>query len=281
MKIRSISLLLFIGLGLVIAFSNVKRGKENPSEKDFPATSLQGLSGPEKTICIVLIDPTMPLQEGGLKKMARSVYQITKALPENSVIEIRQIDDNPYLAPWASYTVPPSPVSPPSAIRAYPLKVDNNAKMLGESVFRQLKEIKAQTPDSIAKSCIVRGLETAYNALKHYSPSDYRWEIILVSDMVEECDNSPVGKLFMTPEGYKHALKGVDTYQADFDLSHADLSVLVVRDYQPGDPSYLQPEHLQQLWETVFTKVGYSSEEIDRMYFGSTIPPRFQGGVGR
>ena len=281
MKTRNLFVLLFISIGLAMGLFNIGKSKGSGKEKALSTGNLHSPSAPKQTVCIMLIDPTMALEEAGLKKIARSVFQITKALPANSVIEVRQIDDNPYLAPLASYTVPAPPVSPPSAIRAYPLKVEKGAKMLGESVFRQLKAIKAETPDTSPKSCIVRGLETAYNALKHYPQSTHRWEVIVMSDMIEECDNSPIGKLYMTPEDYDTTQERIKSYKPSFDLSHADLSVLVVRKYQPGDPEYLHPDNLRELWNTVFTKVGYAPGEIDQMYFGSSIPPRFQGGVGR
>ncbi|MEM9721610.1 MAG: hypothetical protein AAGA10_20255, partial [Bacteroidota bacterium] len=201
MKFSSLFLLLLVSICMVFAFSHVGMGNERRSSASIG--DMPKRSNAKEMVCVMLIDPTIYVEEDGFKKIARSIYQIAKSFPANSRIEVRQIDDNPYLAPLATYSIPPQPSSPPSAIRAYPLKVENGAKMLGETVFRRLKEIKAQTPHTSSKSCIVRGLQTAYDVLKHYPQSTYDWEVIVMSDMIEECDNSPIGEIYMTPEGYQ------------------------------------------------------------------------------
>ena len=280
MKTISVFTLLALSLTISISLSDIEMGT-----KRIPHPSPVGGGSPifdaKKTACVILIDPTLALEEAGFKQMARSVYRIAKALPENSIIEVRQIDDDPYLAPVVNYTVPPRPSSPPSAIRAYPVKVENGAKSLGQKVFLHLQDIRKQTPDTRPKSCMVRGLQTAYSFLKHYPQSSYHWEVVVISDMVEQCDNSPIGKLFFTPKGFANASQRIASYQADFDMSYANLSVQVVKDYQPGNPDYLHPDKLRGLWDGVFEKVGYSQAQIANMYFGPTLPPRFQVSASR
>lgn len=260
-------------LGLAF-IAMVSMGCESNSDSITTSEIYSPTSSPAKIICVVLCDLTTSVEESSIKKIARDAYELVKVLPEGAQVEFYQIDDNPFIPPILSYTKPLRPTTRPSEVRKYPLRLEKEAKQVGEMIYQHAQKIKYKTSASIAKSCILTGFKTAHGVLKQYPREEYDWELIVLSDMIEECNNSPVGNVYFTHKGYGNARKKLQSYTPKYDLGYANLSIIVSASYQPKDLKYLHPDKLKELWQIVFEKVGYSKEQLDSIYFGPKLPYR-------
>ncbi|MEL7004637.1 MAG: hypothetical protein AAFN93_18160 [Bacteroidota bacterium] len=152
---------------------------------------------------IVLCDLSTSVDTSSIDKIVLDSQKILEGLPENSFVSYYPIDFDPTLRALFAHTQQPVPYKP-SLRRQYPRKLNELSDSLENNILKAYQRRIPQAGErDRPRSCILRSL---YNASKLFDQQmvnstdsvNYEYELVILSDMIEECENSPVGKLFFT-----------------------------------------------------------------------------------
>ena len=236
----------------------------------------------KKVIAVIFCDFTTRTigDSTSIKKVAENISKLVYSLPPKSKVYICPIDSSPFVEFIDEYEKPIRS-SKPSDMQKYKLwntkkAIDVAAKIINthKNVYSDMKIQKKSI------SCIVRTLKTADGLFSQYrnnnDGNDFIYELIYFSDMIEECKNSSVGHISFRRNFFSKTLNNLHNYKPEFDLSYADVSVIVTAK-QPGQYSdFITSDQLMNIWKEIFMKVGFSEKQFREFHFSSTIPVRFQ-----
>lgn len=263
----------YLVLSIISLFSFVSCNNSSPSTN----TSVV-----DKTVvAVIFCDLTTRSIEdtASIQKVARDAYQLVQVFPANSHITLYPVDSSPFVRPILEYTKPRKPTKP-SDIQEYELENIKAAKYAAAKILQLYRDVYSKKEiyeKSI--SCLTRTLETANQLFSQYRSIDqghYIYELLYLSDMIEECGDSPVGHVSFRRDLFPPTQKNLKNYQPHFDLSYANVSVIVTAEKLAADSKFITAEQLKDTWDQIFMKVGFSPEQLKRANFLPTIPPRFR-----
>lgn len=229
-------------------------------------------------VVLIFCDLTTSVDPSSIKKVARDAYNLILSFPHNTKLIIYPIDESPFVKPILDFTYP-SKATKSSEIHKNKTIVKRAAKFAYDTILQLYQdEYSSDKAGNRAISCMMRSLETAHSQFLQYKNvkgNNYSYELIYLSDMLEECSTSPVGAIFFTKQYFKDALKKLDTYKPDFDLSYADVTIIISVEQYATASAYISYEELKNAWKNVFIKAGFSAEQFSGFNFLPTIPPKF------
>jgi hypothetical protein len=113
------------------------------------------------------------------------------------------------------------------------------------------------------KTCILTTLQHAMNLVheKEIINEGDSLQIIILSDMVEECDNSIAGRIGFTRLADDKRIDSlntqIDTMQVVFTLTDPQLKICAIDVARGANP--VEHQRLETLWKKIFNKLGYSN----------------------
>lgn len=148
-----------------------------------------------------------------------------------------------------------------------------------ETLYEKIKSTK-RPPDSEGNpdyhTCILYTLEFAQDQFKQFDPNA-DFELIYVSDMIEECNTTPMGKpISLLKTNITEEIKLAQKTNLNFRLSHVRVSMIIPatnETYEVGGRPNLS--HLRDFWEAVLSKCGFNEQQLaqdEHFYFSSGLP---------
>lgn len=113
------------------------------------------------------------------------------------------------------------------------------------------------------KTCLLTTIEHAAAMLQEQLAVEDgdALHIIILSDMIEACDNSIVGPLFFEPETVSRTpatLKKLDGMQPNFSFTGSGIKITAIDVARKTDPAVKR--ELSLLWKAALSKLGYDGE---------------------
>jgi len=159
---------------------------------------------------------------------------------------------------------------------------DARKKKLSEEIERLYDLIRTtKRADAYGRpdnhTCILYTLEYAQKIFKQFDEKNTDFDLIYVSDMIEECNVTPMGKpIALTQSNISEAIKLARETNLNLDLSHARVSMII----PATDLTYTasgRPNSSQVLdfWEAILTHCGFNEDSLknsQKFYFSSGLP---------
>ncbi len=149
-------------------------------------------------------------------------------------------------------------------------------------LYKKIREFKVPAPlygSPDNHSCILGTLSYAEAYFRQFPDADL--ELIYISDMIEECNETPFGRAInlAQPEITREIAEAL-SLQTSYKLGRARISVIIPTNddtYTAGTRPPLSS--VKQFWEKVFMKCGFDQDALksnDRFYFRAGLPDRFK-----
>lgn len=164
-------------------------------------------------------------------------------------------------------------------------KVVNDArkKKISEEITRLYGLIKtAKRADDYGKpdnhTCILYTLEFAQTIFKQFDEKNTDFDLVYVSDMIEECNTTPMRRpISLGSKNMPEAIKLAKETDLNLNLSHARVSMIIPA---ASDATYTasgrpNPSDVQAFWEAILSRCGFSEDSVkdpQRFSFSSRIP---------
>jgi hypothetical protein len=244
--------LLIILYTLLISSCSNKTYDEHPVKKDI------------KTNILVLTDLSESIHRPCTISLENSLSQIIKNLPENSHLEIYTISEDYYAKNW--------------------LKGETIGEIVGSDRKKNIKEKKDATNEldtllntqkerAPNNTCIYNSIarsDNRFKALQNDRQFEHRNILIILSDMVEQCDNSINRKpLHLNKMDISDKQQYLDSLKIELDMSYLNqVQFVSCTDAIHNNPTFPIGDQLQVFWANALSKLN-----IDRnnMSFGSEI----------
>src|SRR5262249_46064272 len=128
---------------------------------------------------------------------------------------------------------------------------------------------------------ILDTLEFAQNRFKEFDQKKTDFELVYVSDMIEECNETPLGQpISLVQTKMSEAIKLAEDTNLKLDLSNSNVSMIIPATNDTyktrGRPNL---SDLRKFWEATLLHCGFSKENLNtgqKFYFASGLPLRFQ-----
>lgn len=133
---------------------------------------------------------------------------------------------------------------------------------------------KVFNPGAYDKTCLTHALNNVYTKFKCYKSGE-KLRLFILSDMMEDCSQSPLGYLsFERPEKLKRTKETLDTTskQLVHDLNALGVEVYMV--YESDNVNYnINMETMRYYWLRILGHYGYKDDS--RIYADNLYPPRY------
>ena len=258
-----------------------KKPPENPAEK-------------KPSFILVFCDITTSVDKGSIDKVVDKAKQLFDGLSSGSRIVAYPIDDNDYAESFIDYTLPTCEKNPnltedvaeierKGCLDKIKPDKDTNRDELAKKIKSKSDEVAKDTVTK-HRSCIIDTLNKANEIFKNKDKNAYQFEVIYLSDMIEEC-SSKIGSIFMCSKKQvpirENILNLIDKkYNPDFNLKELvgnNINIVITtKMLGSNENKCLFKDDHQEVWKNVFIKVGYSAEDFSSFSFDTEIPDKFK-----
>ncbi|HEV7745471.1 MAG TPA: hypothetical protein VGO56_10785 [Pyrinomonadaceae bacterium] len=154
-------------------------------------------------------------------------------------------------------------------------KISDEIKKLYELIKPVRRADADGKPDN--HTCILYTLKFAQNIFKQFDEKNTDFDLIYVSDMIEQCNTTPMGKpISLGQANTSEEIKLAKETNLNLDLSHARVSMII----PATDATYTasgrpNPSDLQAFWEAILLHCGFSEDSLknsQKFYFSSGLP---------
>jgi hypothetical protein len=238
-------------------------------------------------IVLAFCDITDSVDQQSIDAMSGKISELAKDLPKGSHILVYPIDNTDYPEPLLDLDIPDCTndrLTGHLANLAVKKCEDSKEQQIDgltakiRKRYEDLKQSKAQ------RSCIISTLSAVNDYFKNKDRSRYIFEVVYLSDMVEQC-NSSVGRIYLCSSRSRPNKAGIEkiidsAYNPSFNLKNligTNISIIVSSKMLGSDNSEcLFADEQREIWHRVFEKVGYSSADFDSFSFSSAVPDRLK-----
>jgi hypothetical protein len=155
------------------------------------------------------------------------------------------------------------------------------ATLIKNEITRLYKENKVKHPND-RRTCILNTLDVSAIFLSQFDDR-YDPELVFVSDMIEDCRNTPLHKnVQLDKQLFSETIKLVDAFTSPPDLSRLRITIIVPTAKDTSTVPAGQrpdPRDLERFWQTVFVKCHFSRDNLsnkERFYWSPEgLPERF------
>ena len=222
----------------------------------------------KENIYVVLCDLTTSLDSTSISRVASVSKKILKEIPDGSKVCFYELNDNHYKQAFYEEKIARFSTTL-SEEKKMLEKNKQNADSLELLILNKGKEYTNESLSNQPNSCIVGGLRKASTFLRDEGSQDtskYNYWVIILSDMLEECNSSPLGSTFMKPEYLSTIDANIEKYNPDFDLSYANVRVCLTSENNSKKNAYLRNEQLEEVWQKIFKKLGIGEDEMRNIF---------------
>jgi hypothetical protein len=230
-------------------------------------------------VYLVFCDITSSTDSKGIRLLSDKAQQIIRCAKPGSILCYYPIDGVTNSPPLLEINIPleASTFGEKEENRNI---VINTSIRLGRLIINRYNEINKGVSlgeGDPPKSCIINTFFIADKYFKKYrkiESIDYEYELIYLSDMIEQCPTSPMGTLDISNRNFNTSLNKITNYNPNIDLSFAKVTIVISSDFDDQRFNCPSNENLESFWQNAFMKVGFSADQIQQDFnFTHTLPP--------
>jgi|GEM_PF-6043911 len=214
---------------------------------------------------IIFEDLTMSLASDETNKAQAIVDEIIEKTPGGTDVVIIPICENTDLAPDKTFTMP-FPEGTSAYAEREALAARNQLKKEIHAFIQEVARTNALRREY--SSCISPALRRA-NTVMRVPQGKVQWktDVIIVSDMVEECRASVLGqpvRLKLAGHQFDEAQRLVGHTQPLPALPGANVFVMIPKAMSTivEDPTYPKPHQVKDFWERLFARSGVTGDRL-------------------
>lgn len=219
---------------------------------DIDSESYQG-----KMSILVLCDLSSSLDTNSRDLIANKSASLIKKMPFDSKIIFYPTEENTKKVKIFSFEKQRPRKPSERSLRAK--ETMQAAKEVSRRIKDEYDKGRAANPDSYARSCIWSNIVSRISWF-HDKPKDHCRYMVILSDMIEECTESPIGKLFMKQGSEKKIRAQIAEKQMNTFADYQDVMVSCIGSpsgYSPRRKGFLPTNITQELWGEIFSQMGY------------------------
>jgi hypothetical protein len=196
-----------------------------------------------------------------IRRMKAVCEALLKHYPEKSTIDFYIVSSNAAEAPFLHYEAEDVDVTN----QAYVLK---RIKKLGSRIDAS---IDSATMHAEGQTCILSSVENAYETFNAGSSEEkgYYDQLIIFSDMMEQCRISPLGRIWMNDKNGQFLTasqrQALDSYKPGAGIVNGSVNILLFNT-SPDMDSRLR-KNILAVWMQVFSKLGSRQAKAGRLSF--------------
>jgi len=225
------------------------------------------------TIMLMVVDVSSSLSKSQIQEVAMNANSILGNLPASTKFAIYPLQPN-WNRPIAMET---GETEKPSTIDRRLLEENNRREM----ILRTAEDFRRRPEGKV--SCLVDVLPFAERYFSQYDPNRYEFELVFLSDMIENCSSTLLGRKVDLTIGYP--LDGVESrlnVRDRIDLSNVNVTMIIPTssDFSGGttrrNPRF---EDLERFWKRLFASCGFSDLRLNdkqHFVFSTFLPDRFK-----
>ncbi len=232
---------------------------------------------PAPTVVVMFVDLTASIgDEAAIQSLADVAEKVVKQLPWSSRLHVYPVDSSRSVKPLVDEFVRPERAAKPSDKKA-PLE---HAAKLRASILDRRKEYLAESAQSEPLSCLLRTMQTAHDILARYPHHGGRFELVYLSDMVEDCadldacGDKKCGRMSLTREGYERASQTLGRYKPDFSLGFARVTVVTPPRSGGSNTPNVGSDEIQKFWMRAFSIAGLKADRSEALFLAD-LPSDF------
>lgn len=265
MKSKSFPQAIF-GLGLCV-FLSLLFNSFSCGEVTYPPHQ-----GADSLAILVLCDLSSSIDSGGVATIAARCSSIVSQMPSGSHVAFFPIEDNARLTALGSFYKQ----RPRKASQKY--EIEELASNFAMDIAKEVKAYYVKTKSEIeakkSRSCIWSNIKARLSWLQQFS-DQYCKKLVIMSDMIEECNSSPIGKLYLQKRAFTERVEKRVKQTASNELksiSNTDIyCIFSSHAYSLTEKGFLPAHEIEEIWTIIFQGMGYTGIPI----FASSLDKNF------
>jgi len=240
-----------------------------------------------KRLILVFADLTGSMNLTGVEAVAEKIHDLTMRLDPGATMVVKLIDDD-NSEPIARIVVPEIQQGIDSELREINKVRTEAATHVRDTLIHSFKNTPSRQRNT---SCILNAMEFAYSFFRVKDAEVYNFELVFVSDMIEECSMEHgilAQDLYMIEKQKKDAptfvemeekVKGQFLKSNDLGqfVSFNDVKcVLTINEAYNNIPGCMNQQELRLLWECIFCELGLDSTAKNQLHFDTELPSNFK-----
>lgn len=234
-------------------------------------------------IVLVFCDVTNSLMPEEDKEVSLYAGAVIDHLPPRSEFALYPIQIEAQRAPLIAQGKVPILVSDKDR-QDYELTNAEREREIKDKIDALYKTVNRNSADN--RTCILNALAFANNHLKQYDPSKYTFEIIFISDMIEECNNTPLParRVKLNKHDIQTEVEQSKSFPTGLDLGSSRITIILPTARVTVDVSQRRRpdvEQLKQFWINILNRCGFEEhsffDNTQHLSWSIGLPVRFQG----
>jgi hypothetical protein len=230
---------------------------------------------PKTRVIFIFCDVTNSLVEQESAKVATHAADVLDGLPPGSLYRLYPIQaETGQLAPLEQGKIERE--DNPNVEKG---RKRSRRQRLSESLAQLYKVTNVNRYDN--RTCILNTLGFASNQLRDFPADKYQRELVFISDMLEECDATPLRQsVDIRKADIGREVKLAGDFPQGIDFSGVIINIITpttIETYRNYDPKTRpQMDALQEFWFTVFKRCNVAAESIqnpERFYWSNGVLP--------
>lgn len=237
----------------------------------------------KQRVVLIFSDVTSSLLKAESATVANLTSDVIDSLPPGSKFSVVPIQVQPErLSPMKEDQIVAT--SSPSAEVVIKQNRRNALTAHIDKLYKEIRELKVPAPvygSPDNHSCILGTLSYAETYFRQFPGADL--ELIYISDMIEECNETPFGRpINLAQAEIPKEIADAQGLETTYDLGRVRVSVIIPTNDDTYTAGVRPPlSSVKQFWQKVFMKCGFDQEALksnDRFYFRAGLPERFKPG---
>jgi hypothetical protein len=234
----------------------------------------QPKAAPPTTVMLMVVDVSSSLSPSQIQQVADNANLILDSMPASTKFAIYPLQPN-WNLPIAMETGETG--GKPDTFERRILKKKNRR----ETILKTAEDFRSRPEGRV--SCIVDVLPFAQRYFGQYDPKRYEFELVFLSDMIENCSSSLLGrKVDLTIDYPSDGLETRVIFRDRIDLSNVNVTVIIPTssEFSAGatrrEPRF---EDLERFWRRLFASCGLSDQLLNdkqHFVFSTFLPERFK-----
>jgi len=236
----------------------------SPANSPTPGLGIPGSSGSSHqklTVLLMIVDFSSSLTKFQAEQVVNNANTILNEMPVGTSYEIYKLQANWNLA---------------TTLEAGTVQRLTNGGKVQQERTRRLESAKNE-PHFGNTSCLIDSLPFAQRFFKQYDPNEYQYELVYLSDMVEDCSSPLVDRKLTVSNVQANGLQ----FPEPVDLSDVHITAIIpTLEPNPPRPNKSPPlSELRVLWREIFKHCGVTEARLSKdewFYFSTFLPIRFR-----
>jgi hypothetical protein len=155
------------------------------------------------------------------------------------------------------------------------------------NLYKAMSTVKDQYGKPDNRTCILNTLVFAEDYFRQFNdPARYDLELIFISDMLEECNRTPLHtRIELAKRNLSKEIALARDAQLNLNLSHVRITAIIPttqETYKASPGRRPSVEDVKEFWKNIFRKCGFTDESLrddQRFYFAPGLPERFKTAI--